>query len=443
MNRSGAVYLLGHAMVDVTLATAEPIKLRLGGILHAARALWAMDIPYSLAYMAPIYLSADIDKYARHHGADEVRQVGVVTGAPNVILINDATEAGNQGYELLLREHQKTQLQLAVLREIAGNSHVTDVFVFPGGFDLSAVLRVFRKSKARIHIDLAYGVKRIEELKALGRSFDVISVSTSSDLFLKQYAGQVEELYSALLKSFSNSVLFKENRGGARLFKSDSSLPLRAPAQLRPVVHSVGVGDCYDVVFGLQRRTFSDESSLAYASYIAAEYAATTFPDDFKREVKRALALPAEVITALDGVSLPWEDRPLRQIYIAAPDFDFMDTAPIDSVCAALRYHNFRPRLPVREHGQMGADATTGEKIDLCTADLALMDECHMLVAVLISNDPGTLIEIGLAVQRGMQVVVYDPYERAENLMLTQLPELVSSSLESVISQVFLILSRN
>jgi len=246
-----------------------------------------------------------------------------------------------------------------------------------------------------------------------------------------------------LVEKFSNAVLFKENRGGARLFKSGLSDPIEVPAQLRSVVHSVGVGDCYDVVFGLQRRLLTDEAAIAYASYIAAEYAATTFPDDFKRGVKRALALPADVISALDGVRLAWENRPSRQIYIAAPDFDFVDTAPIDRVCNALRYHNFVPRLPVREHGQMGTDASAARKADLCAADLDLMDECYMLLAVLIANDPGTLIEIGIAVERRMPVVVYDPYERAENLMLTQLPEIVSSSLDCVISQVFRLASRN
>jgi hypothetical protein len=52
-------------------------------------------------------------------------------------------------------------------------------------------------------------------------------------------------------------------------------------------------------------------------------------------------------------------------------------------------------------------------------------------------EDPGTMIEIGMAIERRMPVIVYDPYRRAENLMLTQLPDRVSSDLDVVISAVF------
>jgi nucleoside 2-deoxyribosyltransferase len=181
----------------------------------------------------------------------------------------------------------------------------------------------------------------------------------------------------------------------------------------------------------------SDEAALAYSSSVAAEYAATTFPDDFKQGVDRSLSIPPDVISQLKGVSLPWEDRPQHHIYIAAPDFDYVDRTPIDRLVEALRYHNFSPRLPVREHGQMGVRADRARKRQLCAADLRLLDECSILIAVLIENDPGTLIEIGIAVERGMPVVVYDPYSRADNLMLTELPSLVSPNLDSVISTVF------
>lgn len=63
--------------------------------------------------------------------------------------------------------------------------------------------------------------------------------------------------------------------------------------------------------------------------------------------------------------------------------------------------------------------------------------DCQVLVAVMLYDDPGTLIEIGIAVERGIPVIVYDPGSRADNLMLTQLPFLVSSDLDQVISVVF------
>lgn len=439
MGQSPKLLLLGQVFVDVTLGDAgEQIKLRLGGIFHAARAAWAMNVPYALAYIAPDYLTGQIDDFAFHHGASAVRRIGVVHGSPNVALIREATEAGPQGYELLLRGYHQCTLNLRELSRVAKDNAVTDVVIFPGGFELSPVLKAFAKSKARTLIDISYGVEKVGELAALGRRFEVVALSTSSDLFLHRYKGQVRKLCADLLKASCETVLFKENRGGARLFKRGSlDHPIRVHAQVRPIVHSVGVGDCFNVVFVIQRRRVSEEAALAYASSVAAEYAATTFPDDFKRGVDRTLSVPPDVISQLKGVSLPWGDRPPHQIYIAGPDFDYVDSTPIDRLVEALRYHNFSPRLPVREHGQMGVGADRARKRQLCTADLRLLDECGMLVAVLLENDPGTLIEIGIAVERGMPVVIYDPYSRADNLMLTELPSLVSSNMDAVISAVF------
>ena len=87
--------------------------------------------------------------------------------------------------------------------------------------------------------------------------------------------------------------------------------------------------------------------------------------------------------------------------------------------------------------GRWDKNATTERKQNLCDADLRLLGECQMVVAVLPYDDPGTLIEIGIAVERGLPVIVYDPYNRAENLMLTQLPALVSADLDEIISAVF------
>jgi nucleoside 2-deoxyribosyltransferase len=55
----------------------------------------------------------------------------------------------------------------------------------------------------------------------------------------------------------------------------------------------------------------------------------------------------------------------------------------------------------------------------------------------LLYDDPGTLIEIGIALEKGIPVIVFDPFKKAENLMLTELPALVSSDLDEVLAGVF------
>jgi len=182
---------------------------------------------------------------------------------------------------------------------------------------------------------------------------------------------------------------------------------------------------------------FDMKAALTYAAWIAADYAATTFPADFKSDVERTLLVPANEIVGLGGVSLPWEARPGCQIYIAAPDFDYIDRRPIDLLVECMKYHNFSPRLPVRENGQANGEMTPEEKTRLFDADMTLLGNCEVMVAVNLHDDPGMLIEIGLAHAKGIPVVVYDPFERAENVMLVNVPVLVSSSLDRVITAIF------
>ena len=112
---------------------------------------------------------------------------------------------------------------------------------------------------------------------------------------------------------------------------------------------------------------------LAYASCLAAEYASTTYPELFGECCERLMDVPANGIEQLSGSLISWEERRQVQVYVAGPDFDHIDRIPIDAVARCLEYHNFVPKLPVREHGQMGLDATTKRKQELCEADLSVI----------------------------------------------------------------------
>ena len=246
------------------------------------------------------------------------------------------------------------------------------------------------------------------------------------------------------LGQYADSILLKENRGGSRLFKLDATRTvLDAPAQTGTVVHSVGVGDCFDAVFAVQRRTCDDKAALAYASFAAAEYASYFEDSAVKQSVSAALGIAPATVAELAGVAVPWEMRRDINIYLAAPDFDYVDTTPLDAVEKALTYHNFSVRRPVREHGQARPDSPSSEKRRLAVADIELLNRCDMLIAVLLYDDPGTFIEVGVALEKQMPVIVFDPFNRATNLMLTELPVLVSSDLDSIIAEVFVRTSKN
>jgi nucleoside 2-deoxyribosyltransferase len=435
------ICLVGHVLVDVSFPSAESplIKMRAGGILHAARALWAIDCAYSIAFCAPEYLDGEVQKNATQYGAASAIKIGNVLGSPNVILIGDMKEAGPQGYEYLLRDEKRCILDTDSLRRAVNG--VDDILLFYGDFDLRSMLPILGDAKAGVHFDANFEPHTADDFNALGRPFDTIILSSSSDVFRGQYRGESIRACEALLDKHCHVFLLKENRGGSRAFRK-GGLTFQVPAQPRNIHHSVGLGDCFDAIFVALRKSMSAAAALAYASCIAAEYACTTYPEIFKERAQAWLGVPEAEITALAGVELNWEARRALNVYVAAPDFDHVDRAPIERAAEALRYHNFTPRLPVQENGQMGEGADVARREALCNADLKILDDCKLMLAVHVYDDPGTLIEIGMAVARGIPVVVYDPLKRVvgnanANLMLTQLPYLVSSSLDEVITAIF------
>lgn len=424
------ICLVGDILNDVTLSTSETkLKMRLGGIVHAARGLWAMGVDYAIAYFSPSYLDSHIEAYIQKFGCKQIIKLGTVTNSPYTMLISEVKEIGNQGYEFLLRDNIHIEYDEQAITKL---NSFEDLMIISGNYDRSKIVSQI-SSDVKIHSDVANNVKNLEELN-LGRKIETLFVSTSSDLFHNMFS-DVNSFFSTL-SIFANNIVLKENRGGSRVFESATGVIYNIPSQTSPIQHSVGVGDVYDAV-SIKAPYEKLYDRLTLASWIAKEYASTTFPVDFKNAVRIDQSISIDHLKSSTGCFLPWEVRQKCHIYIAAPDFDFVDTRLIDTLCESLTYHNFSPHRPIKENGQMSNGAEKKERAMLFSADMALYGNCNMLIAVLLYNDPGTLIEIGLAAQRGIPTLVYDPNKIADNCMLTELPTLVSSDLDEIIAKVF------
>lgn len=424
------ICLVGDILTDVTLATANtPLKMRLGGIVHAARALWAMDVEYAVAYFAPAYMDCHIEMFLKEHNCKTIIKLGEVTNCPYTILIQEAKEVGNQGYEFLYHDGIDIAYNVNALKEL---NNFDELMFISGNYDMNSVLS-YIGSDIKLHCDVANNVNYVMELPK-DRMFETLFISTSSSIFRNQYTDF--NSFCELLKPFAKRIVLKENRGGSRVLDVTFGRTYQIPSQTSPITHSVGVGDVYDVV-SITGPYDSYQDQLFLASWVAMEYALTTFPDNFKNSVKSILKAPMEDIKAQGGCILPWDVRQKCQIYIAAADFSFVDTKQIDILCDSLEYHHFVARRPIKENGQMSEGADKKERLGLFCADMCLLGECNMLIAVLLYNDPGTLIEIGLAAQRGLPTLVYDPYKIADNCMLTELPTLISSDLDVILAKVF------
>jgi nucleoside 2-deoxyribosyltransferase len=424
------ICLVGDILTDVTLASAEsPLKMRLGGIVHAARALWAMDVEYAVAYFAPSYMDGHIEMFLKEHDCKAIKKLGNVTNCPYTILIQEAKEVGNQGYEFLFHDDIVIDYDINSIKIL---NDFDNLMFISGNYDMNHILS-YIDSECRLHCDVANNVNEVDDLPK-NRVFETLFISTSSNIFKNQYADFVS--FCDMLIPYAKRIVLKENRGGSRVYDVSLDETYQIPSQTLPIAHSVGVGDVYDVV-SLAAPCDSYQNQLILASWVAMEYSLTTFPDDFKKSVKTLLRTSIADLKAQSGCILPWDIRQKCQIYIAAPDFTFIETKQIDVLCDSLSYHHFVPRRPIRENGQMPEGADKQERLGLFCADMKLLGECNMLIAVLLYHDPGTLIEIGLAAQRGIPTLVYDPNKIADNCMLTELPTLVSSDLDAIISKVF------
>ena len=428
------VLLIGDIVVDVTLKSQhQDLKLRMGGIVHAARGLWALNIPYTVGYFSPSYLDDQIQAYLKDHGCEEVIKLGNVVGAPYVFLVQDAKEVGNQGYEFLLRDEIKIDFIQEGIEQIS-KSKFDDTILISGNYDQAEIIK---RLSGNIHIDVANNVTDFNFFKPFGKKVDTLFVSTSSTIFQNFFKNDFKDFVS-LFKPYAEKLILKENRGGSRGFVFKSNELFSASSQTAPIQHSIGVGDVFDSCFISKCNIMSNEEALVLSSWVAYEYASTTYPDDFKKGVERILKPTISTLINILGVSLPWEERSSISIYIAAPDFEHVDTTTIDLLESSLSYHNFRPRRPIKENGLMEVNASKARKQTLFNKDIVLLEECSILIAVLIFNDPGTLIEIGLASAKGIPTIVYDPFNQAENCMLTELPNLVSNDLDKIISEVFI-----
>ncbi|MRI56586.1 sugar kinase [Methylobacterium sp. DB1607] len=431
------VLLVGEICVDFTLGReGQSPKVRLGGIVHAARGLWAAGIEYAVAAICPSYLIDAAKKFLSHHGCAEYIQIGEIVGAPNLVIIGDVKEVGHQGYEDVLRDERAVLIETdsSVLKKFKRAA------VFPGRYQL-ADLKKLLPDNAEIVIDAAYDAQNVDQLSHLKGLIKSFVISTSSDLFIDLGGQKIEPLLASAHELGATSLLLKENRGGSRFFNITTGEVEEVPAVLSETANSVGVGDAFTAVFAAN--IFDDSPEAVWRGMqVATNYAITTFPDDFRLGVRRDLSLSIETVKGSGGVSLPWHERKQYPIYLAAPDFSYISKPEIDAAVASLEYHNLCVRRPVQENGEATPDSSKSELLHFYYKDVALIDECELMFAVPLLRDPGTLVEIGMAIAKGKPVVVFDPRHENNNTMVMCGAECYSDNLDLCLNRVFELLAK-
>lgn len=413
MATSDVVLVVGEIVVDYTLPrNGEECKLRLGGVVHAARGLWAAGQAYAVAVYCPQYLAADAEKFLLAHGCTQFILLGDIVGAPNVILIGDETEVSHQGYEDLLRV-DKRAVPVTPPPDI---SQYQNIVVFPGKFEVQSLLGI-SSPQARFTFDIAYDVEDLSVLAPFRGRTKAVVISTSSPLFNKLGKDDVNPLIEAVAALSPEVFLLKENRGGSRLFDLTNGNVEHIPATLSETVNSVGVGDVYTAVM-VSFATCGWIAAAWRGCQVATAYSHTTYPDDFRSIVQGELQLSLDELRGLGGTILPWHARQNFSIYLAGPDFSYVDRTELVRAIESLKYHNFKVRRPIEENGELTLPANQANILRTYHKDYELLKECDLVFAVPLYRDPGTLVEIGMALALGKPVMTFDPHSENNNTMV-------------------------
>ena len=432
--------VIGEVFVDFHLDKKQRNEnlVRLGGIFHALRALSALEMKFSFAYYAPTYLKNDINRFGKNIlGANEIYSLGIIDSAPNIFLIDHSDESEQQIYTNILCQQAVCNENFSI-ENILNSCSPTDILVFPGRFKVDEFLNRIDKRKYKIHIDVNYDSDNISILNGVQTVF--LSTSTDSYKKLFQYNTN-KELINTFSKCLIRQLIVKENRGGSWGYDFSKDCEYEASAQIcDKSTISVGVGDVFNVAYLCE--LFDDNSNnLAFASWVAAEYAQVFDFDEFKQNVM-LIKSKKENFVALHGVRVPWFTRPQYPIYMAAPDFNYINNTLFDNLIAALKYHHFIPRLPIRENGQISNSSVEKDKEEVYFKDLNLLDACKLMIASLLTNDQGTLVEIGYYKKAEKPIILFDPYNIASNMFLDKSCDYYCHTINDVINAVFFIINR-
>ncbi|TEB09363.1 nucleoside 2-deoxyribosyltransferase [Pelotomaculum propionicicum] len=437
---SQKVLIIGEIFIDTHLDIIDehgPL-VRLGGIFHSARAFSALNVDYVLAYYAPDYLEDDINYWSCVLNTKGCFKLGTIKNAPNVMLVNESKEVGDQGYYNIIKD-QAQYIDTGNIDQIISITNPTDILIYPGRYSCELLFESLYAFNGKIHVDFHYDSEHI--LDGIKTSVNTIILSTSSSQFKEQCGGTLDGIVEYFKPYDINQFIVKENRGGAYCFDVGSQRIFEAPAYYVPIMHSVGVGDVYNAVFVSQILDNDIEKRMRLAALCAAKYAETMSFDKFSENTKLMLDNIDE-LAALQGVRLSWAERSQKNIYLAAPDFPNVDKKPLDKLNDCLLYHNFKPHLPIRENGLADGFLRYEDELRIYNSDIQLLESCDLLIAVLLYNDPGTLVELGMFKQSGKPTIIYDPFSYCENIFVKYTPNFLCKTLDEVISSTYQCLRR-
>ncbi|QKC98702.1 PfkB family carbohydrate kinase [Mesorhizobium sp. NZP2298] len=193
-------------------------------------------------------------------------------------------------------------------------------------------------------------------------------------------------------------VVLKMGALGARVITPDGAWEI--PLYRSERVWKLGSGDVFSATFAAMwaLEDMAPDDAADIASRATAWYCG-----------HRALPTPDAATLA----TMPFEQvRPgTGRIYLAAPFFDLGQRWLVEESRRALLQAGAQVFSPIHEVGPGAAEV-------VAPADLAGIEDCDVLLAIVNGMDPGTVFEAGYAIRKGIPVVALAENSREEDLKM-------------------------
>ena len=207
------------------------------------------------------------------------------------------------------------------------------------------------------------------------------------------------EIASMLLREGTDVVALKMGSQGVLVATPDGTSAI--PAYKSDQIWKIGSGDVYSAAFALnwaiEGRSPADAADLA--SRATSAYCANR-------------ALPIGSASTLAGLPLVPVRPGTGRIYLAAPFFNLAERWLVEEIRNQLLQIGVGVFSPLHDVGP-------GPGAVVAPLDLAGIDACHAVLAVLNGNDAGTNFEVGYAIARGMPVVALAQNVRPEDVKMS------------------------
>jgi hypothetical protein len=218
----------------------------------------------------------------------------------------------------------------------------------------------------------------------------------------RRLSGRTEpsEIVEHILDEWKADVVVLKMGGHGAMVHVRGETPVPVPSYRSENVWKIGSGDVFSAAFayywGKLEKPAAEAADLASraTSYYCGTRSLPLVPEDTLREVVKDAVEPRG-----------------GKVYLAAPFFNLAERWIVEEVREQLLHMEVEVFSPLHDVGVGPGDVVAKQ-------DLAGLDDCSVVLAILNGGDAGTIFEIGYAVAKGIPVIALAQNVRPEDLKM-------------------------